>query len=86
MAIERYEFATQMWRNSLKVPMRSSTTGLVLIRYRGRNLGLHTWFTEDGVKYKFGGLEPLQYVDERDVDWFLSQQDKREHPLFEVVQ
>lgn len=49
--------------------------GLTEITYLGVNDGLETWFGgATGIQYTFGGGRRNFYVDNRDLNWFLSQQ------------
>lgn len=60
---------------------------LVLLRYLGNNVGTTRWFPENGsgIQYTFSGKEPVRYVLETDVEWFMNQKTKKETPLFEVL-
>lgn len=94
-AVDFYLRAIQEWRGrkQLKVNRRRIASGwgkgtkVVLLEYKGGNVGSSRWFPEGGTgtRYKFDGKDRRRYVHEDDVPWFLEQRDRKDKSLFEVV-
>ena len=65
------------------MPKKVRAEELVLVRYRGGNSGTTKWFPDgSGVTYQFSAIDPLRYVYQSDVEWFLGNKTKKGRPLF----
>lgn len=77
--------------NTSGTPKSASNPGtpesddMVLIEYIGGNVGVMTWDSPNGNRYRFGGSRSLAYVRASDVTWFLNLR-KNTRPLFRKVE
>ena len=67
-----------------RVPALLQAEPLVLVRYLGKKSGDTKWFPDNGTRttYWFSAKEPLRYVYESDVEWFIEQRGRGDKPMF----
>ena len=67
-----------------RVPALLQAEPLVLVRYLGKKSGDTKWFPGNGTRttYWFSAKEPLRYVYESDVEWFIEQRGRGDKPMF----
>lgn len=82
----QYKASPELPKSKVAELPKSKIDELILIEYIGPNTGDMTWHGNMGQQYKMGGVHKRSYVYAEDVPGLLAATDKREKPIFRIVQ